>query len=148
MALVKYGGRDPWKTLDSLRDEINGFFEGTRQLFPWSGQDVSAPSVDVWEDGKAVYVEADLPGFEQKDIDIKLKDDILTLSAKRETVKEEKEKNYYRSERRRGALYRKLELPSSVDNSKTKAKFKDGVLHISLPKREEDTQREIKIDVE
>jgi len=148
MALVKYRGGDPWRTLDSLRDEINGFFEGTRQLFPWFREEMSAPSVDIWEDEKAVYVEADLPGFEQKDIDLKLRDNVLTLSAKRETVKEEKEKNYYRSERRRGAVHRKIELPASVDNTKTKARFKDGVLHVSLPKREEDKKREIKVDVE
>jgi HSP20 family protein len=148
MELVKYRGGDPWRTLDTLRDEINSLFEGTRQIFPWSREDISAPSVDVWEDDKTVYVEADLPGFEQKDIDLKLGDDNLTLSAKRESVKEEKEKNYYRSERRRGTVYRQIELPSSVDNSKLKARFKDGVLHVSLPKREEDRQREIKVNID
>jgi HSP20 family protein len=148
MELVKYRGGDPWRTLDTLRDEINSLFEGTRQIFPWSREDISAPSVDVWEDDKTVYVEADLPGFEQKDIDLKLRDDNLTLSAKRESAKEEKEKNYYRSERRRGTVYRQIELPSSVDNSKLKARFKDGVLHVSLPKREEDRQREIKVNID
>jgi HSP20 family protein len=148
MALVKYRGGDPWRTLDSLRNEINSLFEGTRQLFPWSREEVSAPSVDVWEDDDAVHMEADLPGFEQKDIDLKLRDNVLTLSAKRESVKEEKEKDYYRSERRRGSVYRQIELPSSVDNAKVKAKFKDGVLHVSLPKLEEDKKREIKVNVE
>jgi HSP20 family protein len=93
-------------------------------------------------------MEADLPGFEQKDIDLKLRDNVLTLSAKRESVKEEKEKDYYRSERRRGSVYRQIELPSSVDNAKVKAKFKDGVLHVSLPKLEENKKREIKVNVE
>jgi HSP20 family protein len=148
MALVKYSGEDPWKALDSLRSEINSLFEGTRQLFPWSREEVSLPSVDIWEDDEAVYMDADLPGFEQKNIDLELRDNVLTISAKRESVKEEKEKDYYRSERQRGSVYRQIELPSSVDNSKVKAKFKDGVLHISLPKLEEDKKREIKVNVE
>jgi len=148
MALVKYRGGDPWRTLDSLRDEINSLFEGTRQLFPWSREEASAPSVDVWEDAETVFVEADLPGFDQKNIDLKLRDSVLTLSAKQDFVKEEKEKNYYRSERRRGSVYRQIQLPSPVDNAKAKAKFKDGVLHVSLPKREEDKKREIRVNVE
>jgi HSP20 family protein len=148
MAPVKYRGGDPWKTLDSLRNEINSLFEGTRQLFPWTREDLTAPSVDVWEDDEAVFVEADLPGFEQKDIDLKIRDDRLTLSAKQVSVKEEGEKNYYKSERRRGSVYRQIELPSPVDNAKVKARLKDGVLHVSLPKLEEDKKREVKVNVE
>ncbi len=146
MKLVRY--RDnPWKALEDLQNEINKLFDFSFGKFPATSE-IFAPSVDVYEDKDNIYVEADLPGFEQKDINLALKGDVLTISAQKEEKKEEKKKNYYRCERFQGKFYREVDLPASVEASKIKAVYKNGVLKITLPKKEEDKEKEIKIDVE
>ena len=115
---------------------------------PFFKEEEFTPSVDVWDGKDNIYVEADISGVEQKDINVNLKDNTLTISAKKEEAKEEKKKNYYRSERYQGSFYRAMQLPSSVDESKIKANYKNGVLKLTLPKKEKDKAKEIKINVE
>jgi HSP20 family protein len=90
MQIMKY--RDPWKALQTLRNEIDNLFEGSLEIFPNIERDVMIPSVDVWEDEENVYVESDLPGFEKKDIEVNLKNEFLTIAANKEQEKEEKKK--------------------------------------------------------
>jgi len=149
MPLVPYRGRDPFRALENLRSEINRLFEGSLDLFPRFRESFANPSTDIWEDEKHVYVEAELPGFDRKEIDVTLHDDRLTISAQKEDVKEEKEKNYYRSERYRGRYHREISLPSTVNSSaEPKAEFKNGVLNIAMEKKEEAKGREIKVKVD
>ena len=148
MALMKYKREDPWKALDALQEEISRLFNSRFLKTPSTYEEMLAPSVDVWEDKDSVYVEADIPGFDQKDIHLDLKGDSLIISAKKEESKEEKKKNYYYSERYQGSFYRDVTLPGSIDQSNAKATYKNGVLKIKLPKKEETKSKEIKIDVE
>lgn len=148
MALMRYRGTDPWRALETLQDEINKLFKFSFGRFPTLGEEVLSPTLDLWEDKDNIYVEADLPGLEQKDINLKIRGGSLVISAKKETKKEEREKNYYRCERFQGSFYREVELPTSVDPTKIKATYKKGVLRVELPKKEEEKEKEIKIEVE
>ena len=150
MALVHYKRRDPWQSLNELQNEMNDVFSTWfgNSDYPAVRDDIMAPTVDMWEDDNMVHVEADLPGMDQKDINVDLKGNTLHISANKEEKKEEKKKNYYRTERYQGGFYRSLELPSAVDNEKIKAAYKNGVLSITVPKREEAKERSIRVDVE
>lgn len=147
MKLVRWSD-NPWRALEQLQGEINRLFDLSFGRLPSELETASSPSVDVSEDKDNIYVEADLPGLEQKDINITLKRDSLCISAKREESKEEKKKNYHRIERTSRNFYREIALPSGVDTSKIKALYKNGVLKVTLPKKEEEKEKEIKIDVE
>jgi HSP20 family protein len=106
------------------------------------------PAVDVSEDAKEILVSADLPGVEPKEVEITVKENVLTLSGERKTEKEEKDEQegtYHRVERTTGAFSRSFVLPSTVDETKVSAEYKDGVLRVHLPKREEVQPRKIQI---
>lgn len=145
MALIPYRKRDP---LATLRNEMNRLFDFHFGTFPLLREETVVPSVDVSEDENNIYVEADIPGFKQKDINLSVNDHSLLVSAKREESREEKKKNYYHCERFQGSLSRSIELPSSIDEDKIKAKYKNGVLNVTLPKRAEAKGKEIKVNVE
>lgn len=147
MALIKYNRLDPWRDLENLHEELNKLFNVSfgSDLVPQS--QTRSPMIDVWEDEKQVYVEADLPGFEQKDVKVSLKDDVLVISGQKEARKEETKKNYFRCERYKGRFYRSIGLPSSVDASKVKAQYKQGILHIEMGKKQNEGEKEISIDV-
>jgi len=105
-------------------------------------------ATDVYETNKDLIVEMQVPGYNKEDIKISFQDDYLKVEGKAEEEKEEKEKNYWRKEIRRGSFVRVIPLPRKVDPKKAKANFKDGVLKISLPKIEEakEAGEEIKIE--
>jgi len=145
MALIPYRKKDPWGVLQT---EINRLFDSSFGRFPMLREELLAPSVDVSDDKDNIYVEVDIPGFEQKDIDLNIKGNALLISAKKEETKEEKKKSYYCCERFQGSLYRKVDLPSFVDATKVKANYKKGVLKVTLPKKEEAKEKLIKIDIE
>ena len=114
MKLVPWS-RNPWQALDQIQDEINSLLQ-----YPYSegrlGQNLlSLPSVDISEDKDNIYLEADLPGLEQKNIKISLNKDFLTISAKKEEEAKTKEKNYHRIERISRNFYRSVELPGRVN---------------------------------
>jgi len=144
MKIVRYNPlnlwRNPWKDLDRLFD-----FSLDGSLGP--EKDILSFALDVSEDKDNIYVEADLPGFDQKDINVKIKGDILSISAKQEKEKEEKKKNFFYKERFQGSFFRALQLPAGVNSSKIDAQYKKGVLRLALPKREEEKEKEINIDV-
>ncbi len=147
MKLVRYN-QNPFRALDDIHKEINDLFGLSLWKDPFAAKGMLTPSLDMWEDEKNIYLEADAPGFEQKDIHVRLEGNRLTLSAQQEENKEEKKKGYYCCERYHGAFKRSVELPSAVDQSGIKARYKKGVLKISLPKKEEEKGKEISIDVE
>jgi HSP20 family protein len=92
------------------------------------------PSVDVSETDKEIKVTAELPGMDEKDVNVELTDDALNISGEKKTEKEEKDKNYYRSERSYGSFHRTIPLPVEVDKDKVQAAFKKGILTVNLPK--------------
>ena len=104
------------------------------------------PSVDIFENDNEVVIKAELPGMNAKDIDVKLENNILTLKGERHFEKEAKEENYHRIEREYGTFSRTFALPTAVDGEKVAAEYKDGVLKVVLPKREEKKAKPIKIE--
>jgi len=95
------------------------------------------PAVDVVESEKAYEITADLPGMDEKNIEVKVADGVLSVKGEKQEEKEEKKKNYYLQERSFGSFQRSFELPESVDPDKIEARFKKGVLTVTLPKRPE-----------
>lgn len=103
------------------------------------------PAVDVTESEKELVVSADLPGIDPQQVEITVQENILTLSGERKAESESKDESYHRVERAYGSFTRSFVLPSTVDETKVSAEYKDGVLRVHLPKREEAKPR--KIDV-
>ncbi|HEX5037392.1 MAG TPA: Hsp20/alpha crystallin family protein [bacterium] len=101
--------------------------------------------LDVAETDKAVTVTADLPGLDEKDIELSLNDNVLSLKGEKKA--EEEGKNYFRKERTYGAFYREIEIPAEVDAAKVEAAFKNGVLTVTLPKSEKSKETSRKIPI-
>ena len=126
----------------SFQREMNRLFDnffGGFSLSPWTPLERGAavaftPRVDVSETDKEIKVSAELPGMEEKDIDISLTRDTLTIKGEKKEETEEKGKDYYRMERSYGSFTRSIPLPVEVDTNKVEAVFKKGVLEITLPK--------------
>jgi HSP20 family protein len=149
MALMRLR-RDPWSALDRLYDDMSRALSTApvrRSSIPWGGAYRGMPSLDMWEDEKNVYLEADIPGMEPKDIEVSVEDTTLTISAEREETKEEEEREYHRTERYSGSYYREMSLPSSVDPEKITASSKNGVLKVTLPKRKKEVEKSKTIKV-
>ncbi len=147
MAIVRWEPfRDLITTQDRfnrlLNDTLSGFFGGEgAALKAWT------PAVDVYETDQNVVFKAELPGVDPKDVEARVEDGTLYLKGERKVENEEKEENYYRMERSHGSFARTFALPASVDSEKVSAEFKDGVLTMTLPKREEAKPKTIKINV-
>ena len=106
------------------------------------------PKIDVSENDKEVEVAVEVPGMDQNDIEVNLKDDVLTIKGEKKQEKEEKGKEFYHVERIYGSFYRSLQIPCEVKQDQVKAVFKKGVLKINLPKSEKARENVRKIDVQ
>ena len=152
-----------WRPFESLRREVDRLFEDFGRdvwRFPFSRPvfDVepfwrrelawrAAPAVDVVEKNDAYEVTAELPGMDDKDIEVKLAGGLLTIKGEKEEAKEEKKKDYYLRERHFGSFERQFAVPEDVDTGKVEASFKKGVLTVMLPKKPEAIKPEKKIEV-
>jgi HSP20 family protein len=129
----------PWKGMDTLRQEMDRvfdrFFEPRWEEFETAGE--WAPKVDISETKDAVVVKAEIPGVEQKDINVSLQDQVLTIKGEKHQEKEEKDEKYHRVERSWGAFTRAFRMPAAVAGDKVSATFKDGTLTVTLPKAPE-----------
>ncbi|MCA9400784.1 MAG: Hsp20/alpha crystallin family protein [Candidatus Omnitrophica bacterium] len=144
-----------WKPKQTkLYDDFFGFdhpFFGT-SLFPSLKEyDINQgaawyPALDVSEDKENVYVKADLPGLEKKDISVDIKNQTLVIRGERKSEDEKKEKNYYHIERSYGVFERRLNLSSQIDTKKIKATYNNGVLELVLPKSAESKEQTISIE--
>jgi HSP20 family protein len=105
------------------------------------------PTVDVAETDKEIKVTAELPGMDEKDVNVELSDGMLTISGEKKSEREEKAKNVYRRERSYGSFHRSLSLPAEVEKDKVEATFKKGVLTVTLPKSASAISHIKKIDV-
>lgn len=131
-------GSDPFLALHREMDELFERFFGDGEVAAWPTASWPGPSfipkVDVSETDKDVCVTAELPGMDEKDIDLALAESVLTLKGEKKVEKEEKEEGRYHVERSYGAFQRRVMLPCDVDPDKSKATFKKGVLSVILPK--------------
>jgi HSP20 family protein len=105
------------------------------------------PAVDVYEDDKKVVLKLDVPGLEEKDLDVNVEKNTLTVKGERKFQNEEKEENFHRIERRYGSFYRAFTLPTTVDTETVDASYNAGVLKIELTKKPEAQPKQIKVNV-
>lgn len=117
----------------SLRDQLNRMFEDVMTPALRTGFGLTSPTVDVYEQGKRVVVEAELPGLDIQDVTITATENSLTLKGETSRESEVQEENFYRSERRYGSFLRTIDLPSAIDPEQATASFKNGVLTITAP---------------
>jgi HSP20 family protein len=132
-------GRREWMNpIDSFRQEMDRLMENFFQGFGLRPFDMRiagfTPHVDVIDAGKTVTVSVELPGMDEKDIEVSLTGDALTIKGEKKEEKEEKGKDYYRSERSFGSFTRIVEIPEGIDSEGAEASFKKGVLTVKLPK--------------
>jgi len=145
MAIIRW---DPYRDLVTLRDRMNRLFEdvsGPRSEERDVMASAWAPSVDIYENENEVVLAAEIPGVEEKDVEIKVEDGNLTLRGERKFEKETKEENYHRIERSYGSFFRSFALPSYIDQDRIEAEHENGVLKIRMPKRSELKPRKVKI---
>jgi HSP20 family protein len=133
----------------TLQDEVNRLFEdnftrehsGHAELATW------APAVDIYETENELVVKADLPDLQDKDIDVRITNNTLTIRGERKFEKDVKEENFLRIERTYGAFMRSFSLPNTVSSENIRAEYRNGVLTLHMAKREESKPKQIKISV-
>lgn len=153
-SLIPSGRADLARTDDPflvLQRQMNRLFEdafsGTLPALRAGSGGMLAPSIEVKETDKAIEVEAELPGVDEKDVQVTLEDNILTIKGEKKAEREESKKGYYMSERSYGSFLRSFELPTGVDADKVNATFNKGVLKVTLPKPPAAQSKAKKIDV-
>jgi HSP20 family protein len=141
---------EPFREFATLQDRINRVF---RDSYSSADRDESlttssfAPAVDVYEDEHKVTLKIEVPGIDEKDIDVRVENNTLTVHGERKIEKEEKEENYRRVERQYGSFTRTFTLPQTVDTENVAATYDKGVLKIALPKKAEAKPKQIKVNV-
>ena len=141
---------DPFREFSTLQDRMNRLF---RESYGPEGRDEAltttqfAPPVDVYEDEHNITLKVEVPGIDEKDIDVRVENNVLTVHGERKFEKEEKEENFRRVERQYGSFTRTFTLPSTVDAEKVQADYEKGILKIVLPKKVEAKPKQIKVNV-
>jgi HSP20 family protein len=139
---------EPYREFNTLQNRLNRLFHNSfdenQEALTTSG---FAPAVDVYEDEHNVTLKIEVPGIEEKDLDIRVENHTLTVHGERKFEKEEKEENFRRVERQYGSFTRSFTLPQTVDTENVAASYDKGVLKISLPKKAEAKPKQIKVSV-
>ncbi|HZS27531.1 MAG TPA: Hsp20/alpha crystallin family protein [Candidatus Angelobacter sp.] len=137
---------EPFRDLVNFQNQINRIFQdysrGNDELLT-SGTFV--PPVDIYENEHNIILKLEVPGIEEKDLDIKLENNTLTVRGERNFEKEEKEENFHRIERRYGAFARSFTLPNTVDPENVNASYENGILKLQLAKKAEAKPKQIKV---
>ena len=143
MNIIKY---DPFREMRSLQDEVNRLFassfsRGDNDLMrgAWS------PSVDIFENQNEIVLEAELPGMKPEEVEIAIENNVLTIHGERKFEKKDENDNFHRVERSYGSFTRSFTLPPTVRSENAQAEFENGVLRLTLAKREEAKPRRIEI---
>ncbi|MBN2707074.1 MAG: Hsp20/alpha crystallin family protein [Deltaproteobacteria bacterium] len=153
MAIVKWApysrGWAPFQDLVTIQDRINNLFEDTLGYKDDKNLAVTGwkPLVDIFEDDQAITIKAELPEVDEKDIQINLDNNMLSIKGERKLEKEEKKESYHRVERYYGSFQRTFELPTSIDREKIAASYDKGVLKLVLPKKEESQPKKVQIEI-
>ena len=145
MNLIKL---NPWREREMFQDHFNSIFEGN--LFPalFEGGTETAhwrPAVDIYDKDDRLVLRAELPGVDKEDIELDLKERVLTLKGERKNEMEVKKENYFRKEISYGSFQRAFTLPEGVNQDAIKADFKDGILTVEIPKAEEEKPKRISV---
>ena len=147
-ALIRW---EPTRELSTLRGRMDRLFN---EAFgrDWGGEEglktgVWIPPVDVYETKESIVLKTDLPDVNKDEVDISVENNTLTLKGERKMEKETNEKNFYRMERSYGSFTRSFTLPPTIEAEKIEASFANGVLTLTLPKREESKPKQIRVKV-
>ena len=143
MALIR---RDPWMTMPTLQHRINRLFD---DMLPAAEEEMGLynwqPLVDTFEKDNAIEIRAELPGIKKEDVDIDVRDNVLTVSGERSHDEDVNEGDFYRRERFYGRFQRAITLPDNVDTDNIDAQYDEGVLKITIPKTEESQTKKIEV---
>ena len=144
MSIVRY---DPFRDLRTLQEEVNRLFTGNMTRFDDEGiaRGSWSPSVDIYENKDQIVLEAELPGMKREDFDLSIENNTITLRGERHFEKKDETDSYHRVERAYGSFLRSFTLPNSVSGEGATAEYRNGVLRVTLPKREETKARRIEI---
>jgi HSP20 family protein len=139
---------DPFRNLSALQEQVNRLFEGS---YPAQGDKSAlttwAPAVDIYETENELVLKADLPDINEKDLDVRVENNKLTIHGERKFEQKVKEENYLRVERSYGSFSRSFSLPNTVDTEHIKAEYKNGTLTVEMPRRAESKPKQVKINV-
>ncbi|HLI04632.1 MAG TPA: Hsp20/alpha crystallin family protein [Terracidiphilus sp.] len=144
MAITRW---DPFREVQALQNRVNSLFRDMSGENDPLAAASFAPPVDIYEDDKKVVLKLEVPGVDEKDLDVRMENHTLTVKGERKMEKEEKEENFHRIERRYGSFFRAFTLPSTVDAENIKAEYRNGVLKLDLAKRPEAQPKQIKVNV-
>jgi HSP20 family protein len=138
---------DPYREVMALQNRFNSLF---RDLNGGESPVAAAsfvPAVDIYEDDSKVVLKLEVPGIEEKDLDVSVENHTLTVKGERKFESEEKEENFHRIERRYGSFYRAFTLPTTVDTESVHANYNAGVLKLELKKKPEAQPKQIKVNI-
>jgi len=144
---------EPFRDLATMQDRMNRMNRLFREAYsPEEPEEALtttsfAPPVDIYEDEHNIMLKLEVPGIDEKDIDVRIENTTLTVHGERKIEKEEKEENFRRVERQYGSFTRSFTLPSSVDSAQVSADYDKGILKIKLAKRSEAKPKQIKVNV-
>src|SRR5579872_2710697 len=139
---------EPFRGFSTLQDQVNRLFNASfRGQSEESALTSWAPAVDIYETPNELVVKADLPEVNEKEIDIRVENNLLTIRGERKFEKSVSDDSYLRIERTYGVFSRSFSLPNTVNAEAIRAEYKNGVLTVTLPKREESKPRQIKVNV-
>jgi HSP20 family protein len=146
MAITRW---DPFREVVALQNRVNSLFrdfnEGAADSPLTTGSFI--PAVDIYEDEKTVVLKLEVPGIEEKDLDVSVENNTLTVKGERKFAQEEKEENFHRIERPYGSFYRAFTLPTTVDTENVAASYTAGVLKLEIKKKPEAQPKQIKVNV-
>ena len=139
---------EPFRNLSTLQEQVNRLFETSfKSNADNSTMTTWAPAVDIYETENELVLKADLPDISEKDLDIRVENNMLTVRGERKFEQKVNEDNYLRIERTYGSFSRSFSLPNTVNTEAIKAEYKNGVLTVQLPKRAESKPKQVKVNV-
>lgn len=144
MAITRW---DPFREVVSMQNRLNSLFRDFNETESPLTTASFVPAVDIYEDAEKVVLKLEVPGIEEKDLDVRVENNTLTVKGERKFEKEEKQENFHRIERSYGSFYRAFTLPSSVDTENVQANYQAGVLKLELKKKAEAQPKQIKVNL-
>jgi HSP20 family protein len=144
MAIIRW---DPFREVASLQHRVNSLFRDMNANESPLTTASFVPAVDIYEDAEKVVLKLEVPGVEEKDLDVQVENNTLTVKGERKFEKEEKQENFHRIERSYGSFYRAFTLPTTVDSEHVQASYQNGVLKLELKKKAEAKPKQIKVNI-
>jgi HSP20 family protein len=138
---------DPFREVVALQNRMNSLYRDMNGENDPVAAASFVPAVDIYEDAQKVMLKLEVPGIDQKDLEVRVEDHTLTVKGERKFEAEEKEQNFHRIERRYGSFYRAFTLPSTVDTENIAASYNAGVLKLELKKKAEAHPKQIPITI-